>query len=75
MASVSKSVSGTTTTFTVTDQANNAATMVVSATNTGLTVQFSGAAVYKDAVALMSQMMLQLQTGVIPGAGAEGLNP
>lgn len=76
MASVTKSVSGSTTTFAVTDMTGAIATMsVVGGGVTGNTVQFSGAAVHNDAVALMANLMLQLETGLVPGNGAQGLIP
>ena len=76
MASVTKAVSGSTTTFTVTDQEGNAATItVVSNSVTGNTCQYAGAAVHNDATALMFNLMNQLQTGLIPGTGAQNLLP
>jgi len=76
MASVTKSVSGNTTTFTVTDMTGAAATLtVVSGAVTGNTVLFGGAAVHNDGVAKIFDLLNQLQTGVIPGAGAQGLLP
>lgn len=76
MASVTKTVSGSTITFTVTDSTGAAATLI--ATNnpvTGLVVAFGGAAVHGDAMAIISSLTLQLQTGLVPGAGAYGLQP
>lgn len=76
MASVAKSISGSTTTFTITDVNGNAATItVVSNSVTGNTCQYGGAAVANDATALMFNLMNQLQTGLIPGAGAQNLVP
>ena len=76
MASVVKSVSGNATTFTVTDSGGAAATVVVtSGAVTGNTVTFGGAAVHNDAVAMIFDLLNQIQTSVIPGAGAQNLNP
>lgn len=76
MASVTKSVSGNTTTFTVTDAEGNAATLTVaSGAVTGNTIAYGGAAVHDDATALIFNLLNQLQTGIIPGAGAQGLVP
>ncbi len=76
MASVTKAISGNTTTFTITDAESNQATItVVSGAVTGNTYQFGGAAVLADAVQMMFNLMNQLQTGLIPGAGAQNLTP
>jgi hypothetical protein len=76
MASVTKSVSGAVTTFTITDVNNNAATITVTSNSvTGNTCQYGGAAVANDATALMFNLMNQLQTGLIPAAGAQNLLP
>lgn len=77
MANVTKSVSGSTTSYVVTDQTGATLTMAV-ATNqvTGNTVTFtSSGGLHGDGLALTSQLILQLQTGLLPGAGAEGLLP
>lgn len=74
MASVTKSVSGTTSTFVVTDQESNAATLTVSAgAVTGPTVTFASGAMQRDGVQMIFNLLNQLQTGLIPGNGAQGL--
>lgn len=76
MASVAKSVSGNVTTFTVTDVAGNAATLTVtSGAVTGNTILYGGVAVQNDATAVIFDLLNQLQTGLIPAAGAQELLP
>jgi hypothetical protein len=76
MASVTKVVSGNTTTFTITDAQNNAATLTVTTgAVTGNTIAYGGAAVHDDATALIANLLNELQTGLIPGAGAQNLVP
>ena len=76
MASVAKVVSGNTTTFTVTDAGGAAATLtVVSGAVTGNVITYGGAAVHNDATAVIFNLLNQLQTGLVPGAGAQGLIP
>jgi len=76
MASVTKVVSGATTTFTVTDVSGNAATITVTSNSvTGNTIVYGGSAVRNDATQMMTALMIQLQTGLIPGAGAQNLLP
>jgi hypothetical protein len=76
MASVTKAVSGAVTTFTITDQEGNSATIAVTTNNiTGNTIQYGGSGVHNDATALMFNLMNQLQTGLIPAAGAQNLLP
>lgn len=76
MASIVKSVTGNTTLFTITDVQGNAATIsVVSGAVTGNVITYGGAGVHDDATAEMAALMLQLQTGLIPGAGAQNLVP
>jgi hypothetical protein len=76
MASIVRSISGNTTTFTITDVQGNAATITVTTnTVTGNTIAYGGAAVHDDATAEIAILTLQLQTGLIPGAGAQNLLP
>jgi len=77
MASVTKSVSGNTTSYVVTDTAGSTLTMAVATSQvTGNTIVFtSSGGLHNDGLAIMSQLLLQLQTGLLPGAGAEGLLP
>ena len=76
MASVTKSVSGAVTTFTITDSTGAAATIAVTTnTITGNTIVYGGSAVHNDATQLMFNLMNELQTGLIPGAGAQNLVP
>lgn len=77
MASVTKSISGSATTYVITDVAGNTLTIVSTAgAVTGNTTTFAtSAGVHDDALALAFNLMNQLQTGVEPGAGAQTLLP
>lgn len=77
MASVTKSVSGDTTTLTITDSDGSTLQLAVDTGGvTGITVTFtSTGALHYDGMAMATSLLLQLQTGIIPGAGAQGLNP
>lgn len=77
MAAITKSVSGSVTTFVITDQEGNTLTMAVtSGAVTGNTIVFtSSGGLHYDGMAMASTLLLQLQTGLIPGAGAQGLLP
>lgn len=76
MASVTKVVSGNTTTFTVTDSTGASATMTVNTgAVTGNTVTYGGSALRQDGQAIISSLNLMLQTGLIPGNGYFGLTP
>jgi hypothetical protein len=76
MASVTKSTVGSVVTFTVTDAQGNAATVAVNVNAvTGNTITYGGAAVHDDATAMIFNLLNQLQTGLIPGAGAQNLLP
>jgi hypothetical protein len=76
MATVTKVTSGSTTTYTVTDAQGNAATLAVLVNPvTGNVITYGGAAVHNDATAMISQLLLQLRTGLLPGAGAQNLQP
>lgn len=75
MASVTKSVSGNTTVFTVTDQAGSAATLTVTTgAVTGNTILYGGSAVLNDATQMIFNLLNQLQTGLMPGLGAQNLS-
>ncbi len=74
MATVVKVVSGNNTTFTVTDVLGNAATLVVATgAVTGNTITYGGAAVANDATQMIFNLLGQLQTGLMPGLGAQGI--
>lgn len=74
MASVTKSVSGSVSTFAITDNGGTVATIAVNAApTTGITCTFSGGALRQDGVAMVVHLCQQLQTGLIPGGGAQGL--
>ena len=76
MASVTKATSGNVTTFTITDASANQGTLTVTVDPVlGPTVQMGGAALLRDGVGMVSELLLQLRTGLIPGAGAQGLQP
>jgi hypothetical protein len=76
MASVTKSVSGNTTTFTIVDSANVSGTIAVTqGVVTGPTTTISATAVHTDWLQMAVNLLEQLQTGVVPGAGAQNLVP
>lgn len=77
MAAVTKSVSGSTTTFVITDMEGSTLTLAVATgAVTGNTVTFtSSGGLHSDGMNMAAQLLLQLATGLIPGAGAQGLNP
>lgn len=68
MATQTKSVSGNVTTYVITDQEGNSVT--IAATNntvTGLTTTYSSSGgLHSDGMALVSTLVLLLQTGVVP---------
>ena len=67
MATQTKSVSGQVTTYTITDEENNA--MTVAVTNnpvTGFTTLFGGSAVHNDAVNMAAQLLLLVGNGLLP---------
>ena len=67
MAALTKSTSGNTTTYVITDMLSNAMTITVtSGVVTGNTIQYSGAAVHYDAVNMANQLGLELATGLLP---------
>lgn len=69
MASVTKSISGSTNTYIITDAENNTLTITL-ATNqlTGLQPTFVSSAngLHADGINTLAQMMLQMGTGVVP---------
>ena len=76
MASVTKVVTGNSSVFTVTDSTGAAATLtVVSSPVTGNTILFGGSAVRNDASQMIFNLLNQLQVGLIPASGAQGLLP
>lgn len=69
MASQTKTVSGTTTTYVITDMEGNTLTLVASPNpiTTQLSVTFtSSGALHSDGLALTSTLVLLLQTGLTP---------
>lgn len=67
MATQTKSVSGSTTTYTITDEAGNAMTVAVALPlGTAVKVTFAGAAVLPDAQQMLVTLMQLVSTGVIP---------
>ncbi len=76
MATVSKTISGATTTFTITDAAGNVLTVASTAGPvTGNTTTLAGTSVHDDALVVLANLLQQLQTGLVPGSGAQGLIP
>ena len=69
MASQTKSVSDSTTTYVITDMENNTLTLRVSQNpqTTPLSVTFtSSGALHPDGLAMVSNLLLLLQTGLVP---------
>jgi hypothetical protein len=69
MANQTKSVSGSTTTYVITDQENNTLTLAVS--QTPITVQqsvtfTSAGALHSDGLNMAAQLLLLLATGLLP---------
>ena len=77
MASVTKAVSGATTTFVITDSAGSTLTLTTTTgAVTGISTSFASSGdLHNDGMALLSELALQLQTGLVPGAGAQRLTP
>lgn len=67
MANTVKTVSGVVTTYVITDNESNTATLAVTAATTGNTIVFSSSGgLHYDGQAAMSNLLLQLQTGLLP---------
>lgn len=66
MANRTKSVSGATTTYTITDNENVAMTVAVTQTVAGNTTTIAGTAVHYDALNDLAQLCLQLATNLVP---------
>lgn len=67
MASVVKTSSGSTYTFTITDMAGSVATLVQTQNPiTGTTIQFSGASVRIDAIAAIQTLVTVMESGLVP---------
>jgi hypothetical protein len=76
MANVTKSTSGNVTTYTITDGAGVAGTIAVTAGPvTGNTTTIAVTAGHNDWLQMAAELLLQLETGVLPGSGAQGLVP
>ena len=75
MANVVASASGSTTTYTITDNAGSTlAIAVTSGAVTGNTTVFtSSGGLGNDGITLLAQLALQLGTGLLPGNGAQGI--
>lgn len=76
MASVTKTVSGNVTTYTIVDSAGVSGT-IVSTTGvvTGNTTTIAVTAGHDDWLAMAANLLLQLETGIQPGAGAQNMVP
>lgn len=69
MANTVKSVSGATTTYIITDNEGSTATITLTSTNTTgnqITSLSNSGSFHYDGMAAMSNLMLQLQTGLLP---------
>jgi hypothetical protein len=68
MASQTSSVSGSVTTYTITDMENSTITVAVTQNPTvGVTATFtSSGAVHGDAMSMLAQLMLLVATGIVP---------
>lgn len=67
MANVVKTVSGAVSTYVITDNESNTATLTVTSAITGNTIVFtSSGGLHYDGQAAMSNLLLQLQTGLLP---------
>lgn len=67
MAAVTKSVSGSVTTYVITDNEGDTLTIAVTAATTGNTAVFtSSGGLHYDGQAAASNLILQLQTGLLP---------
>lgn len=76
MASVTKSTSGSVTTYTITDQAGTTGTIAVTVgAVTGNTVTVSTTAMLNDGIGMMTELFQQIRTGLLPGSGAQRLIP
>lgn len=76
MANVTKSVSGSTTTYTIVDGAGVSGTIAVTAGPvTGNTTTIAVTSGHDDWLGMASELLLQLRTGLLPGAGAQNMVP
>jgi hypothetical protein len=67
MANVVKTGSNSNPIYTITDNENNTATLTVTSAVTGNTIVFtSSGGLHYDGQAAMSNLLLQLQTGLLP---------
>lgn len=76
MASVTKSVSGAATTYTITGSDGTVGTIVsTSGAVTGNTTTIAVTSCHDDWLGMASELLLQLRTGLQPGAGAQNMVP
>ena len=76
MAAVTKAISGNTTTFTIVDATGVSGTIAVTTgAVTGNTTTIAVTSGHDDWLGMASELLLQLRTGLIPGAGAQNLVP
>ena len=67
MANTVKTVVGAVSSYVITDNENNTATLAVTTATTGNTIVFtSSGGLHYDGQAAMSNLLLQLQTGLLP---------
>lgn len=76
MASVTKSISGNATTYTITDGTGVVGT-IVSTTGavTGNTTTIAVTSCHDDWLQMAAELLHQLETGIQPGAGAQNMVP
>lgn len=76
MANVTKAVSGNTTTYTIVDGAGVSGTIAVTVgAVTGNTTTIAVTAGHDDWLGMAAELLQQLRTGVLPGAGAQNMLP
>jgi len=76
MATVTKLVSGQTTTYTVTDATGVQGTIATTVGPTsGNTTTIAATGLHNDGLMMMVNLLGQLQIGILPGSGAQGLLP
>lgn len=76
MANVTKGVSGNVTTYTIVDGAGVSGTIAVTTGPvTGNTTTIAVTAGHNDWLQMAAELLLQLETGLLPGAGAQNMVP
>lgn len=74
MANVTKAISGNVTTYTITDSSGVTGTIACNvAPVTGPLYTIATTNMHRDGIQMMCTLMEQLQTNLLPGAGAQNL--